>query len=258
MRLRVVKTLYNFSNVPLDPLKDPNICGLSTCELENEKFQYMPNVVYKYSYESSFHSLFEGTDNNDPASEVFVSGVADITFPTKCQGRIKLGSVRLKNKYSAGFEEYEKSHNQADYEYEDDNKAHEEEFTDNPRPENVLHSRSQAFSHEIEGMDLRFDFHDGLIQEICPNSDEAVWVTNFKRGILSSFQNTMVRFDLDHKSLETDVSGRCEVSYQFTGSSNTSILIKKSKDISSCQNRNKFKSIVQTTPYEFRRVTMVV
>lgn len=217
----------------------------------------MPNIVYKYSYESSFHTLFEGTDNNDPESELFISGVADVTFPTKCQGQIKLDSVRLKNKYSTGLEEYEKSH-QADYEYEDENKAQEEEFTDVPKPENVLHPRSQVFSNEIENMEMKFDFHDGLIQEICPNSDEPVWVTNFKRGILSSFQNTMVRFDLDHKSIETDVSGKCEVSYQFTGSLNTSILIRKSKDISSCQNRNKFKSIIQTTPYEFRRVTMMI
>lgn len=213
----------------------------------------MPNTVYKYSYESSFHTLFEGPDNNDPESEVFISGVAEITFPTKCQGQIKLNSVRLKNKYSAGFEEYEKS-GHADYEYEDENKSHEEELTDNPKAENVLHPRSQAFGNEIEKMEMKFDFHDGLIQEICPNSDEAVWVTNFKRGILSSLQNTMVRFDLDHKTIETDVSGKCEVSYQFTGSSKTSILIKKSKDISSCQHRNKFKSIIQTTPYEFRRV----
>jgi hypothetical protein len=100
---------------------------------------------------------------------------------------------------------------------------------------------------------LRFDFRDGLIQEICPNSEEQVWVTNFKRGILSALQNTMARLDLDHKVTEVDVSGKCDVTYQFVGALGTSILINKTKDISSCQSRNKFKSIIQTTPYEFRK-----
>lgn len=165
-----------------------------------------------------------------------------------------MSSVRLKNHFSTGDEDYEKP-SQADYEYEDDTKVHED-IGESPRPENVIHPRSSDFSKEIEDLELRFDFHDGLIQEICPSSDEPAWVTNFKRGILSAFQNTMFRFDLDHKSIETDVSGKCEVSYRFMGSLNTSILITKTKDISSCQTRNKFKSIVQTTPYAFRRVIM--
>lgn len=165
---------------------------------------------------------------------------------------MKLRSVRLNNHYTTAVEEYDKpSH--ADYEYDDDAQSHEE-YNENQKQENVLHPRSSFFSKEIEEMEIRFDFQDGLIQEICPGSDESVWATNFKRGILSSFQNTMFRFDLDHKSVETDVSGKCEASYRFMGSSNTSILIMKSKDISSCQNRNKFKSIVQATPYDFRRV----
>lgn len=209
--------------------------------------------MYKYSYESSFQTLFEGTDKNDPASELFISAMADVTFPTKCQGRLKLRSVRLKNHYATGIEEYDKpSH--ADYEYEDSVKS-EEEFSENPKIENVIHSQSSFFSKDIEDMEIRFDFHDGLIQEVCPNHVDSVWVINFKRGILSAFQNTMFRFDLDHKSLETDISGKCEVSYRFLGASNTSIRIMKSKDISSCQNRNKFKSFIQTTPYEFRRVS---
>lgn len=237
---------------PSDPLKNPNICGLSSCELDNEKFRYSQTVVYKYSYESSFQTIFEGTDKNDPESELFISAQAEVTFPTKCQGNLRLSSVRLKNHYSIGDEDYEKP-SPADYEYEDETKV-QEDIGGGPRPENVIHPRSPHFSKDIEDMELRFDFHDGLIQEICPNSDEPVWVTNFKRGILSAFQNTMSRFDLDHKSTETDVSGTCEVSYRFMGSSHTSILVTKSKDISSCQNRNKFKSIVQTTPYAFRRV----
>lgn len=209
-------------------------------------------MSYKYLYESSFHTLFEGTDNNDPESEMFISAFIDISFPTKCQGQMKMSSVRLKKKYSSGVEEYDKPA-PSDYEYEDSSESKNEEFTNEAPKENVVHPRSQDFGNEIEALDLRFDFHDGLIQEVCPKLGEAVWVTNLKRGVLSAFQNTMSRFDLDHKSVEKDISGKCEVSYQFEGSKNTSILITKKKDLGSCQYRNKFKSIVQTMPYEFRR-----
>lgn len=214
-------------------------------------------MIYKYSYDSSFQTLFDGTDNNDLTSELFISASVEVTFPTKCQGQLKLRSVRLKNLNLTAIDDFDRPA-PADYEYEEDAKEKEEVTNSTPDAENIVHSRSPYFSKEIEDMDLRFDFHDGLIQEICPNSDEPVWVTNFKRGILSAFQNTMTRFDLDHKSTETDVSGKCEVFYRFTGSRNTSILITKRKDISSCQNRNKFKSIIQTTPYEFRRVMIVL
>lgn len=227
---------------------------MSECELENEKFRYAPNVVYKYSYDSSFQTLFDGTDNNDAESQLFISALVDVTFPTKCQGRMKLSSVRLKH-YNATIVDDFNEPAPADYEYEDDTKP-QVDFNELPSKENVLHKQSPHFSKEIEKLEIKFDFHDGSINEICPKSDEPVWVTNFKRGIISALQNTMFRFDLDHRTVETDVSGKCEVSYQFVGSLNTSIVITKTKDISSCQNRNKFKSIVQTTPYEFRRVRL--
>lgn len=233
-------------------MKNPKICGIPSCDIENEKFNYSSNTIYKYSYESSFHTFFEGTDKNDPESKLFISAIAEITFPTKCQGQLKLRSIRLKNLPKNGVEDYDKPKH-ADYEYEDDTNPQEENTNKLP-VENVNHPKSAFFSKDIEEKELRFQFRDGLIQEICPSNDELVWTANFKRGILSAFQNTMFRFDLDHNSIETDVSGRCEVSYRFVGSSNTSLLITKNKDITSCQNRNKFKSFIQSTPYEFRKV----
>lgn len=99
----------------------------------------------------------------------------------------------------------------------------------------------------------RFSFHDGLIDEICPHTDEPNWVLNVKRGILSSFQNSMKRFDIDYKSWETDVSGSCDVNYIVQGAAATSLIVHKHKDISSCIKRYKTNSILQTTPYDFRK-----
>lgn len=234
-------------------MKDKNICGFSLCEVDNEKFHYSQNAVYKYAYESSFNSFFDGTDSNDPDSNIFISADVQLTFPTKCQGQLKLSSVRLKNRNGNAADIFDKPA-PSDYEYEDDDsKTQDDDQPEKSSSENILHPRSQLFSKDVEELELRFDFHDGLIHEICPSIDEPIWITNFKRGIISAFQNSMLRFDLDHKTTEDDISGKCSVAYQFKGSMNTSIEILKIKDISSCQNRNKFKSMIQTTPYAFRK-----
>lgn len=239
----------------IDPLKNPGICGTPLCDidLDNEKFHYQPNVVYKYSYESAFETLFDGTDSNDPPSELHISAIVELVFPSKCEGEIKITTAQLKH-YNLTAAPATTPKSTGDYEYEEDEKVEVENVIESSdSSQNVLHQRSFHFAKDIEDMSLRFDFRDGLIQEICPRNDDQVWVTNFKRGILSALQNTMTRLDLDHKAAEVDVSGKCDVTYQYVGASGTSILINKTKDISSCQRRNKFKSIIQTTPYEFRK-----
>ena len=59
-----------------------------------------------------------------------------------------------------------------------------------------------VFKEALEKFDLPFRFHDGQVSDICPSVDEPVWSANIKRGILSAFQNTMTRFDVDGQSLE--------------------------------------------------------
>ena len=64
----------------------------------------------------------------------------------------------------------------------------------------------------------------------------------------------MPRFDIDFNTTETDISGICDVKYRLSGAKDTSLLIHKIKDISSCRNRHKTHSILQATPYDFREV----
>lgn len=63
----------------------------------------------------------------------------------------------------------------------------------------------------------------------------------------------MKRFDIDYKSSETDVSGSCDVNYVVNGAQDAKLHITKRKDIGSCRNRYKTNSIIQTTPYDFRK-----
>lgn len=48
----------------------------------------------------------------------------------------------------------------------------------------------------------RFALQNGIITEICPQEQDEEWVLNFKRGVLSLFQNSMSRFDIDFDGLE--------------------------------------------------------
>ena len=54
---------------------------------------------------------------------------------------------------------------------------------------------SAAFRRALERTPLRFAFIDGVIEAVCPESDEPAWVLNIKRGILSALQNSMNSLD---------------------------------------------------------------
>jgi len=41
----------------------------------------------------------------------------------------------------------------------------------------------------LEKHSLLFAFQDGKVEHLCSNPEEAMWVTNIKRGILSMLQN---------------------------------------------------------------------
>ena len=56
---------------------------------------------------------------------------------------------------------------------------------------------NEEFASELTKTELRFGFDDGVVTSICNHEDEPIWVTNFKRGVLSMFQNTMTSLHED-------------------------------------------------------------
>ena len=48
-----------------------------------------------------------------------------------------------------------------------------------------------TFKLALERNSLRFSFQDGLVNDLCPSDQEEVRSLNFKRGVLSAFQNSM-------------------------------------------------------------------
>ncbi|XP_049847119.1 uncharacterized protein LOC126299332 [Schistocerca gregaria] len=196
-----------------NPLKDPKVCGRPTCT-GGGKFKYLPNARYEYDYSIDVKTLFAGTSRNE--STLHISAELSIEFISECDGMLKIEGISLR----------------------DDG---------NNDPDAAI-----AFSVAATAHPLRFSFQDGTISEVCPHPEETAWVLNFKNGILSALQNSMKRFDVDHETEEMDVNGNCPTHYSLVGAEKTTLIIKKVKEIGSCNNRYQHQSVIQTTPYSFR------
>ncbi|KPJ14886.1 Apolipophorin, partial [Papilio machaon] len=197
-----------------DSLKDPYICGPPSCAA-SEKFKYLAQTVYYYNYNVNVETYFAGSSNN--RSTLDVTAEVKVQFITPCEGLLQLQNITL---------------------------------TD--QDENYAVERSEKFVQAVSQFDLRFAFHDGVISEICPNLLEEDWVLNFKRAILSLFQNSMKRFDINFNGFEQDIHGTCNVEYTVRGQENTSLILVKKRDLAQCTDRYKYMSILQTVRYDFQ------
>ncbi|XP_072946200.1 uncharacterized protein Apoltp [Epargyreus clarus] len=195
-------------------LKDPNICGSPTCN-PSQKFNYLKSMVYHYEYKVNVETYFAGSSNN--RSTLDLRSEVTLQFITPCEGLLQLSDVTLIDQ-----DEY--------YPVE----------------------RAEKFIHAVSLHTLRFAFHDGIISEICPDESEEDWVLNFKRGILSLFQNSMKRFDINFNGVEQDIHGSCNVDYKVRGQENTSLILVKKRNLAECTDRYKYMSILQTVRYDFQ------
>ncbi|XP_024085563.1 apolipophorins [Cimex lectularius] len=212
--LSTLSTSCCFSKI----LRDVNICGNPVCK-GPVKFGFHNWTSYKYAYKISTSTRFDGTGSN--SSNLNIAAVIEIKFKSQCEGILEIASAEI----SHGADEIITKN------YEE-NRIFNSALTENP---------------------LRFFFEDGTISQICPSKRESVWGLNIKRGILSSFQNTMERFDLDQHSLERDVNGDCLVEYLFKEVNGTTLIVKKNIDLLSCVNRHQIYSIIPLTPYIFQK-----
>ncbi|KAH8289923.1 hypothetical protein KR018_003642 [Drosophila ironensis] len=231
-----------------NPLKDPRICGRPQCDAAT-KFKY-EELLYKYDYTVAVRTEFAGSGDN--SSDLLLKASLDIFFPKPCEGYLRINDARLLDSLEemSSYSTDEAPEKPRDvYDYYDEVAAEEPE---EPEKSANDHPKSSSLREDLSQNLLRFSFHDGLISEVCPQQGEAPWVLNIKKGILSAFQNTMMRFDVDSNTTETDVSGQCQVQYSLESTNSVYVKIRKTKDISSCRQRYATHSVLQTTPYTFR------
>lgn len=108
---------------------------------------------------------------------------------------------------------------------------------------------SAEFSDAITKNPLRFSFQDGIIENMCNEVSEPAWVLNFKRGVLSTFQNSM-NYLLNHEEVrETDISGMCTTHYGVRSEGGNTLIVEKIKDLSSCTHRPDLSAYIASTSY---------
>lgn len=180
------------------------------------KFKYTEGTVYRYHHSVNV-SLNLGKDSS--SSDLFIDSIVSVEFLSACEADLRITDSSI---HQYAREKYEA------------------EFPDRAETE---------FKEKLEKYNLRFAFDDGNVRELCPNKDEAIWALNIKRGILSMLQNTMKRFDVDHKNQELDINGICETNYRLHEARKTSLIVTKIKDLAGCTNRGKHFSIVQSNGY---------
>lgn len=195
----------------------------------------------------------EFAGSGDNSSDLLLKASLDIFFPKPCEGYLRITGAKLYDKvndtdFSANESDLANDEPRDVYDYYDtgsEEAVSSDSFQD-------LHPKSMSLEQDLTQNLLRFAYHDGLISEVCPQEQETPWVLNIKKGILSAFQNTMMRFDVDSNRTETDVSGECEVQYILEDTDSVYVKIRKTKDIASCRQRYATHSVLQTTPYTFR------
>uniref|UniRef100_W8B060 Vitellogenin n=1 Tax=Ceratitis capitata TaxID=7213 RepID=W8B060_CERCA len=239
-----------------NPFRDPNFCGNPQCEISSKKFNFV-DKVYKYEYTIDLKTEFSGTGNN--ASSLFLKATVEINFPKPCDGFLRIKDVKLRDALSQNDDEIDNkvdkeinNSNVDDYygEFTDSSGSDEESEVDTDSSD--THPHSLEIATELKKYLLRFAFNDGTITEICPSAKEKIWTLNFKRGILSTLQNTMLRLDVDFNTTETDIAGECKVKYSLEKVNDVFIKIRKTKNMPTCQKRYSTNSILQSVPYDFR------
>lgn len=186
-------------------------------------------------YSVDVRTLFNGTSKNESA--LYIQAEAQIDFVSDCDGLLTLADVRLSENPNS--------------------KTPSADDGDEDGDEEPVQENNQAFSESLQEFSVRFAFQDGIISEVCPESTEINWVLNFKKGLLSMLHNSMRRFDLDHEVYEEDVHGKCEATYKVLEPNGTSLVIEKTKDLTSCEARSKLHSMVQSSSYNFRPVRRI-
>nr|XP_003701542.2 PREDICTED: uncharacterized protein LOC100880818 isoform X1 [Megachile rotundata] len=208
--------------VQSEVVNDPALCARRRCKVApNRKFKYEENVWYWYRYSVDVSTNLGGDNSTEhPLKESTLRLDADLAlrFSSPCEGSLKFRNASI-------------SH---------DPRKYNPEFPDRAGAE---------FKTHLERFALRFAFDDGRVDELCPDKRDPIWALNLKRGVLSMLQNTMQRFDMDHRTDELDVNGICETTYRLREAKRTSLVLRKSKHLSNCVHGSKHFSVVRSNAY---------
>ncbi|XP_071518164.1 uncharacterized protein [Panulirus ornatus] len=192
-------------------------CALKKCQ-RGSKMQVLDGRTYVYEYVTE--SVTQVTGSSPASSKLTLNATLAVNALTACEMELVVERVSVMTSKS-------------------DIDGEQEPVEDT------------AFTAALTKNPVRFAYHNGVVEEVCPAPDEDPRSLNFKRAAISLLQNSMLRLDLDHSTTETDVVGTCQVDYVVTGAVGTRLLIQKTRNIPSCTSRSSTTSAVQGIPYAF-------
>ncbi|XP_050403910.2 uncharacterized protein LOC126819756 [Patella vulgata] len=191
---------------------DDNTMCAQRCT-ESSKFRYRPGTTYEFDYNVQTHTAMEGA--SDEKATLGIKATAEVEVMSKCEFALKLRNVQV--------------------------------FQSDPS-EAMRPIDNSEFRMALEANTLRFAFQDGAVEELCPVEGDRPWILNIKRGVLSTFQNTMDAFETDQSVHEADVTGKCMTQYKSSKNWYTTT-ITKSKNLLGCMDRQNYRSVIQAMPY---------
>ncbi|XP_074640262.1 uncharacterized protein LOC141898317 isoform X2 [Tubulanus polymorphus] len=180
------------------------------------KFRYETGSTYEYLHESDTVTRLHETSNKQ--SKIHIRAAVHIGVVVPCEMIMTLRDVHLT------------------------------ESDPNDPSRTITSPALREFKAALEARSLPFSFQDGHIEAICPSTEEKPWVLNVKRGILSTIQFSPTKFHDRISVKETDVTGKCDTKYSSLGTRGENLVIKKSKNLESCDERHDVSSPVKATP----------
>jgi len=104
-----------------------------------------------------------------------------------------------------------------------------------------------TFAQTVSAHSIRFAMDDGRITSVCPSPDDAVWVVNMKRSILSALQNA---FEADQMKVdEDDVAGACQSTYAREKSGDDWSYT-RTKNVHSCRGHHNIHGSLRAQAYD--------
>jgi hypothetical protein len=182
------------------------------CTASN-KFQYETGKTYNYQYETTISTGLNGV--TDGAARIEVKATASISVLSKCEMSLSLSGVTTASSV--------------------------------PDKSELKIVEDWNWKSALETNDLRFSFQDGRVEDVCPSGREETRSLNFKRGVLSAFQNSMNQHERDESMKEIDVAGVCPTEYSVTQKGWKSQQFTKTKDLLGCSDRHDYRTSLQST-----------
>ncbi|CAL1530281.1 unnamed protein product [Lymnaea stagnalis] len=181
----------------------------------SEKYRYEVGKTYRYDYEVTTATSMHGA--SEDVARIDVKAKVSLQVISKCDMALSLSDVSV--------------------------------MRSDPNQNVLKTTEDWTFKLALEQNSLRFSFQDGGIEELCPEQNEETAVLNFKRGVLSALQNSMVQFERDESLQETDVTGTCPTLYSVPQKGWKSLEITKSKDLLGCVDRDNYQSALKSAPF---------